>query len=158
MELQGRQDLRGAQLDSERRHVEAPAVALCVDALQEHWPGSTDQVHQSVLQRAATVTETLTPSSPPPPTHMVTHRKRITGFTHCLQLHGDALGVSAHGRHSSTESFPDDAVPLQGALAAPLHPAQTLTQRREGDSGGEQGFDNPAEEEKKRNYRYYLLF
>lgn len=38
------------QLHSQRRHVEAPAVALGVHALQEHGPGPADQVDQSVLR------------------------------------------------------------------------------------------------------------
>lgn len=50
VELQGRQDLGGVQLHSQRRHVEAPAIALGVHALQEHRPGPADQVDQSILQ------------------------------------------------------------------------------------------------------------
>lgn len=50
MELQGRQDLGGLQLDSERRHVEGPAVTLGMHTLQEHWPGPADQVDESILQ------------------------------------------------------------------------------------------------------------
>lgn len=50
VELQGRQDLRGPQLRSEPWHVQASSLALGVDALQEHGPGSADQVHQGVLR------------------------------------------------------------------------------------------------------------
>lgn len=50
MELQGRQDLGGVELHSQGRHVESPALALGVHALQEHGPGPADQVDQSVLQ------------------------------------------------------------------------------------------------------------
>lgn len=49
VELQGRQDLRGVQLNSERRDVKTSGVALGDHTLQEHGPRSTDQVHQSVL-------------------------------------------------------------------------------------------------------------
>lgn len=49
VQLQGGQDLRGVQLNSERRDVKTSGVALGDHTLQEHGPGSTDQVHQSVL-------------------------------------------------------------------------------------------------------------
>ena len=61
VELQGRQDLRGAQLDPQRRHVEAPSVNLGAHTLQEHRPGSTDQVHQGVLWGGASGRGTLSP-------------------------------------------------------------------------------------------------
>ena len=50
VELQGGQDLCGPQLHSESWNVETSGVGLCVDAVQEHGPGSTDQVHQGVLR------------------------------------------------------------------------------------------------------------
>lgn len=50
VELQGRQDLCRLQLHSERRHVKTSTVYLCTHTLQEHRPGSADQIHQSVLQ------------------------------------------------------------------------------------------------------------
>lgn len=64
--------------------------------------------------------------------------------THRLQFDRDALGVSAQGGHAAAECLPDDAVPLQGALAASLQAAQPPTQWRERDPGGEQGLDRPA--------------
>lgn len=50
VELQGRQDLCGLQLRPECWNIKASSIALCMDTLQEHGPGSTDQVHQSVLR------------------------------------------------------------------------------------------------------------
>lgn len=52
--------------------------------------------------------------------------------------------MSAHGGHAAAERLPDDAVPLQRALAAPLQAAQAPTQWGERDPGGEQVLDRPA--------------
>lgn len=50
MELQGRQDLCGVELHSERRDAAAAAVHPRTHTLEEHRPGAADQVHQSILR------------------------------------------------------------------------------------------------------------
>lgn len=69
-----------------------------------------------------------------------------------LQFDGDALRVSAYGRHAPAEGFPDGAVPLQGALAAALQPPQASTHRRHIDGRGEHGLHHPSEEDKETSW------
>lgn len=73
--------------------------------------------------------------------------------TYCLQFYSNALRVSAYCCHSSTECLPDGAVPLQSTLATTLQSPQTLTQRGQGDSGGEHGLQHSSGEGRKRNYQ-----
>lgn len=70
--------------------------------------------------------------------------------THGLQLHGDAVGVSADGRHPAAERLPDGAVPLQGALVPPVQTPQTPTEGRQRHPGGEHGLDLSSEEDHRR--------
>lgn len=70
-------------------------------------------------------------------------------YTYRLYFDRDALGESADGRHPSAERFPDDAVPLQGALAAALQTPQTSTQGRQRGSRAEHGLHLHAEEDKE---------
>lgn len=146
VELQRRQDLGGVQLDSERRDVKTSTVGLGDDTLQEHRPGSTNQVHKGILRGAETVTERLNP-----PSDTLEILSGVYWWTYCLQLDGDTLRMSANGRHPSAESLPDGAVPLQRSLAAALQAAQTSAQRGQRDSGGEHGLHHLSEDDRERS-------
>lgn len=134
-------------MDSERWDIKTSTVGLCDDALQEHRPGSTDQVHESILRGAETVTERLNPSS-----DTLGILSGVYWSTYCLQFDGDTLGVSANGRHPSAECLPDGAVPLQRSLAAALQTTQTSTQGGQRDSGGEHGLHHLSEDDRERSY------
>lgn len=71
-------------------------------------------------------------------------------YTYRLYFDRDALGESADGCHPSAERLPDGAVPLQGALAAPLQTPKTPTQRRQRGSGAEHGLHLHSEEDQER--------